>query len=193
MDILEEFPEESGDTLWPTAETYWITMFKFWGFRLCNHDSGGNSGYKKSETSKAKARLAMLGRKHSAETIEKIRIAKSNPSEETRRRLSAAFTGRVHSPETREKMRQSRTGYVPSAKTCSKISEAKMGHEVSEEARAKIKAARALQVFSEESKKKMGAVHKGKPKSLETIARMRLAQQARQKRNREVLAAVSTQ
>lgn len=82
-----------------------------------------------SEETREKLRKASTGRKHSKETLEKLKAAKSNVSAETREKLSAAAMGnkktlgRKHSEESKAKM-----------------SAVKMGHEVTEETIEKIRA-----------------------------------------------------
>lgn len=171
FEVIETI-SNSDDTDWQHREIHWISHYRNLGHPLTNLDGGGTGGRTRSEETKEKMRLAMTGRKHTPEAIERIRIAKSNPSPETLERLRLANLGRKHLPETIEKMRQARIGFEPSEETCRKISEAKMGHEVSEEARTKIKAARAIQVFSDESKIKMGAAHIGKTLSPEHLAKI---------------------
>lgn len=184
LEAIEEFPDESGDTLWPDAERYWIAMFRFWGFKLCNHDSGGNSGYRKSDITKARQSAAMTGKRHSAATIKKIRISKTNPSMETRSKIRDANLGKKHSEETVARMRASHLGHECSRETRAKIGSVNRGSIRTEEERAKIRAARARQVFSEESKMKMGSAFRGKKRSPKTIARMREAQKRRRELER---------
>jgi len=146
IDVLEEFPEESGDTLWPAAETYWIAMFKFWGYKLTNHDSGGNSGFQKNEITRRKIaiaktgvkiteetrekmRLSHVGKKQSAETIEKRAALKRGVprDEETRRKISAANMGKPKSAQARERMRIAQTGKTLPAEVRAKLSAKNLG------------------------------------------------------------------
>lgn len=97
----------------------------------------------------------------------KISIANSNPSKETRDKMSKAQKGKVVSEETREKLRQINLGNKHTEESILKMSLAKLG-----------------KTKSEETRKKMS-----KPKSPETREKMRLAQARRKEeklRNKQV-------
>ena len=72
---------------WSFWETYWISQFKAWGFKLTNSTIGGEggSGYKHTDEAKEKMRQNRLGKTTSEETKQKQSIAtkeyaKNNPN-----------------------------------------------------------------------------------------------------------------
>lgn len=88
--ILETYatPEEL-----PQAEIECIEYYKFIGCDLTNHTSGGDgrtAGFKCSEETNEKNRLAQTGRKHSKETKKKIGLASTGrkASEESKKKMS---------------------------------------------------------------------------------------------------------
>ena len=97
------------------------------------------------------------------------------PSEETRKRMSAARSGERHpqfgkpkSEETKRKLRLASTGKTLSAESRAKISAAILGRKESVETRMKKSIALSGRVGvkpSEETRLKMSAASKGKPKS----------------------------
>lgn len=180
LEILEEFPEESGDALWPDAERYWITMFGFWGYKLCNHDSGGNSGYKKSAITIMKLVRANTGQKRTPEACLRISAGKRNPSEETRRKLSDCKIGKIQSRQTIEKRRAAMMGHLISEETRRKISEAHKGKKLSPEHVAKIiEAGKNRPPPSAESRLKMSLAGKGRKLSPEHKAKLLAASKGR--------------
>ena len=78
------------------------------------HSKGNQNqlGKKHSEETKEKMRIAQLGKKLSEETKEKIRIANIGKklSEETKEKIRIANIGTEHSEETKEKMRIAQLG-----------------------------------------------------------------------------------
>lgn len=73
-------------------------------------------GYWSQETREAKSKSMLgnklwIGRKHTAETIERMKTAQSNISEETRKKISETLKGRNLSEETKEKMRKPHKTY----------------------------------------------------------------------------------
>jgi group I intron endonuclease len=171
FEVIETI-ENSDDTDWQPREIYWISHYRSLGEPLTNLDGGGTGGRSRSEETKEKMSLAMTGKRHTPESIEKIRIAKSNPSAETRERLRKANLGKKQTPETIEKRREKMLGHECSEEVRLKIGAKNRGRKRSDEARAKIRAARAIQVFSDESKMKMGAAHIGKTLSSEHLAKI---------------------
>lgn len=129
MDLLDEVPE----TQWEFWEREYIRVFKAIGFDLVNQRSGG-AGAVGGEKAPFK------GRKHSPETLEKMRInnrGSNHPlfgkhhSRMARGKISAAtvgdrnpFFGRKHSLESLEKMRAASTGVRPSKETRDKVGSA---------------------------------------------------------------------
>lgn len=83
-------------------------------------------------------------------------------SEETRRKISKANTGKRHSPEARAKMSAFRKDKKLSPESIKKLSESLKGHKVSQETRDKIAKKRLGTKASEETKRKMSKDRKGK-------------------------------
>jgi group I intron endonuclease len=107
----------------------------------------------------------IVGFKHSSHTREQMRqrvLGEKNPiygsprSEETRRKLSEAQTGKTHSEETRAKMRIDRKGRPKPEGFGAKISAAHKGRVISEEARRKMSesAKRRCQNYSPEERER---------------------------------------
>lgn len=89
IDILSAKDERA----FQAAEAKWIETFRSMGFKLTNLMDGGGSG----------------GR-HAPETIERMRLAQNNRSDETKAKIAAAGLarrGRKHKPESIAKMKAS--------------------------------------------------------------------------------------
>jgi group I intron endonuclease len=121
-----------------------------------------------------------LGRKCSKESIERMRIAKSNISQETRKRISESahnricVVKRVLSEETKEKIRQKAMGnkrnvgrkwtkeqrikFINSRKGKS----GRSGFSVSEETKEKMRIAKKGKIMSQETRLKISIAKKGK-------------------------------
>ena len=82
-------------------------------------------------------------------------------SDEHRRKLSEAHTGRKASEEARRHMSEARKGVPLSEEHKKKLSEARTGHAVTEETRRKLSVARKGIVFSEETLQKLSDSHMG--------------------------------
>lgn len=110
----------------------------------------------------APAAGSRLGVPQSPETREKIRagIAGHIKSNETRRRLSAALTGRKLTAEHCAKIREAKS--KPSDETRAKLSAARKGKTASAETRAKMSAAQKGRVLSAEQRARMSAAQKGR-------------------------------
>lgn len=105
----------------------------------------------------------LKGRKLSEEHKQKIGIANSNPSEETRLKRSISMTGHKHTKESCEKMSKSHTGVKigpHSEETKQKMSKAHTGKIMSAEARRNMSIAQ--QNMSEETKQKISRAGIGK-------------------------------
>jgi group I intron endonuclease len=85
------------------------------------------------------------------------------PSEETRKKISAAHKGKIVSPEARANMSAAQRGKKHSAETKAKVSASlkgntrNLGKKATEETKAKISAGGKGRVFSDEHKAKIGA------------------------------------
>jgi hypothetical protein len=95
-----------------TAERYWISQFRAWGFRLLNICDGGEgfTGHHTNET-KAKIAAASALRKHTPESRQKLSDTKrglplSEDHRQALRKPHPGAQGKKKSPETRERMRQ---------------------------------------------------------------------------------------
>ena len=116
-----------------------------------------------TEEHKVKMRVAHLGQ------IGWNRGKKTGPlTEEHRRKISAAVTGKVKSEETRRKLSESLTGRKLSEAHRQKMSEAGKDRVVSDETRQKQSQARMGHLVSTETRRKIGAAHRGKTISTET-------------------------
>jgi len=110
-------------------------------------------------------------KKHTEETIEKLRQRGLNRSEEYKKKMSEVKKGTPVSEETRKKISESLKGRTP-------IHSPK-GTTLSAEHREKISKTLKGRAKSEETKSKMSASKKGIPKSEETKAKMREAHKKR--------------
>jgi group I intron endonuclease len=81
-------------------------------------------GLKRSDEFKEKQRLAGLNRRHSAETIAKMKDLHANRDPAINAKISATKTGVKDSPETREKKRLMRIGKKHSPETIQRMREA---------------------------------------------------------------------
>lgn len=191
--VLQEFPETTDlNNVLNEAEIYWIAELRRRGCPLtnCTEGGGGTRGYRRRDNAKRNAtknkariwtpeqrqklRLAVLGRKDSAETRAKkaktwlgrrhtpesrAKMAEatvrqfSEPS--ARERLSAAARGKRHSPESKEKNRIAHLGRRHTPEALAKMSTAHLGHEVSVETRAKVGAAHRGKAISEDMRTKL--------------------------------------
>ena len=147
-------------------EQVWIDGYEFDELYNIARIAGSSLGTKHSEETRKKISASRMGNRWSVgnknalgricseETKKKISLANSNPSDETRAKMSmsrkglvtisdehrakisAARTGSVASPETREKMSLSHKN--PSPETRKKISDASKGRTASPETREKM-------------------------------------------------------
>lgn len=130
-----------------------------------SHNNGW-IGCRHTEESKAKMRLAHLGKSHTEETKAKIgRASLGNKyrlgiphTDETKAKLRLASLGRIPSKETRTKLRLSSTGRVHTEETKAKIGRIKkgnknmLGHHHTEEAKLKMRLARLGKTITEQNK-----------------------------------------
>lgn len=118
MDVLETCDENT----WQERERFWISHFRQMGFPMTNLDSGGNHGKSQSEETKSKIRAKAIGRRHTPESIAKIKATKkANLTPEVRSRIAAAQIGNRHSADTKAKMSASHKGHKTSEETRRKI------------------------------------------------------------------------
>lgn len=88
--------ENLGGWSWQKEECYWIRKFKSMGARLTNNTIGGDGVSGVIGESKARMLATWIGRKHTPETIEKLKIARRKrvTSQETKDKMSATRKGR---------------------------------------------------------------------------------------------------
>lgn len=101
---------------WVEQEEFWIEKLGREGHPLCNKNNGGSGctehteqtiakmcgennsrgmlGKHHTKEARAKMRRSRLGKKHTEKTKEKIRKASLNPSEEIRKKMSVALSGK---------------------------------------------------------------------------------------------------
>lgn len=91
-----------------------------------------------------------LGRKHSPETIEKMRQVKSMVSQETREKMRKAQLGKHHTEEAKAKMSESQKG-----------NKNHLGKKCTEEQKERMRQSHLGKSLSEECKKKLCEVRKG--------------------------------
>lgn len=117
----------------------------------------GRKGKSPSEETRAKLSRATKGRPKSVETRRRMSIARKGRkipnkghkiSNETRKNMAKAQTGKIQSQETINKRRISRAGYKHSEETKRKIGEGQIGKVYSEEARTKLSKAATERVLS---------------------------------------------
>lgn len=127
---------------------------------------------------------SMRGRKHSAATIERIRVAKRNMSAAAREKIGAAARNRKVSAETRAKLSAAHKGKRFSFEHREKIALSKTGKTHSFESRAKIGAASRGRVYSAESRARMSEAGKKRIFSAEHRANLSAAGRRRHARKR---------
>lgn len=120
------------------AERFWIRVMDSRLPNGYNIEHGGSDKDKVSAETREKQRQNNLGKRHSEVTKAKMSASRTNPSAETRAKLSAVHTGRACSAATR-----------------AKISASHIGIKHTDEAKAKIVEARKKQVITEEHKQKL--------------------------------------
>ncbi len=111
--------------------------------------------------------LRRLGKKHSVETIEKMKLV--SLSEEFKKNLSKIKLGIPRSEETKRRISESRTGITLSQEARDAIARGVkqrfIDHPVSEETRKKIGDAHRGKVYGDETRKKISAASKGRIQS----------------------------
>lgn len=168
-------------------EKAWIKLFRMAGVPLTNCTDGGDgmAGYKHTEESKQKNRLASLGRECTTKAKEKLRLAnlgkqhtdetKAKPrglhhSDETKQKMRAnhrGMRGRHQSDEAKENIRRALQGRQASAE---EVEKNRLGHigkkysrrSPSEETRQKLRLANLGKVLSEEHNSKISAALKSR-------------------------------
>jgi hypothetical protein len=127
-----------------------------------------NSGCLRNKTDGGQG---VSGRILSEDTKKKIAIANSNPSDETRKRMSKINKGRKFSKEFCKKAQVRQTGKKLSSTTKKQISDALMNHSVSIETKNKISKSHTGKPLSNEHRLSLSKSHMGNKLSEETIAK----------------------
>lgn len=136
-----------------------------------NVSEGGNVPAPRSEETQRRITEKLRGRKLSAETKQKMsesRKGELNPfygkkhSEETIVKLRISHTGKRATETTRQKLSEQRKGKSKSQEHKNKLSKSLLGHSVSEETRLKMSLAKKGRKLSEETRRKMSEAHKRK-------------------------------
>ena len=170
------------------VEMLWIWWFRRMGIRLTNSTVGGEGtlGYKCSEESRQKRR----NRRHSNATKIKQSLAhKGVPkSEEHKKNLSIALTGKTHTPAQIEANRQSHLGITKTPESIAKTIATKKANGTnrhSQETREKLRLAKLGKGNSDESKEKNRVASTGRKHTPETIEKLRQINLGKKYPNRE--------
>lgn len=123
----------------------------------------------------AKIAKSLKGRKVSQETREKISKANSNPSIETRKKLSESQKGKKHSEATRKKLSIINTGKKLKPETLKKMSIGLSGLKRSPQQRKNISKGRKGMKFSKKHLKNLSISHTGHKASEDTRKRMSIS------------------
>ena len=113
FDILYEFPNDVSQEIIHTYELLYWQQYKDCGFKLLNLTVPGIGPGRMSLETKEKIRKSSKYRKHTQESIEKMKLAQQNRapiSDETRKKMSDVAKGRKQSSETIEKRIAHRRG-----------------------------------------------------------------------------------
>ena len=165
IEIVDEVEEN-----WQFWEQYWICQFKVWGFKLTNLTIGGDGGknffsektIKMLREKNTGENNPFYGKKHSAETIEKIKLANTGKiySEETKQKISKSKMGHIVTDEMREKFRLNNIngvtgmkGKIHSEETKQKMSKAKIGKKKSKEHVEKLREKSKVKILCVENNK----------------------------------------
>jgi len=126
IELLEEVPNAD----WQESERFYISYFRFLGFRLTNILDGGDCNVPMKYISK-KLSVAGMGRTHTPETKQKISVANSGPNN--------GMYGAVISARERAKRRRFHTGKKMSPEAIDKTRAANLGRKNTREAREKMR------------------------------------------------------
>lgn len=135
LQILMEIPRDG----WQEIEKRFIQVFRAVGMNLVNSTDGGDGGRNPSPETRAKMRLAKIGKTLSSEIRAKMSASQKNQSMKIRERRSAAMLGNKnrlghkHSPGTRTKISVAGIG-----------NKRRLGKKLSKETRAKREKKRSI-------------------------------------------------
>ena len=138
IECIEIVPKEQLNE----REIFWIAHLNSMNSNIGYNQTFGGEGMSPTEEIRRKLRLAcigrkptMLGKKHSEESIAKMRLSHTGKvaSVETRHRLSLINKGKIISERQREQISLANKGRKLSAEQCQKISIARSGKPLSKE------------------------------------------------------------
>ena len=114
-------------------EQYWFNRLQPFGRRGYNiaSEAGSQLGYSPTPEAREKMRQTRLGKKHSPETLEKLKGRKHTP--ESREKIRQARLGKKLSPEHAEANRKRMLGRKHSLETREKIRQGNLGKKMSPE------------------------------------------------------------
>lgn len=185
LSILEIVPA-GGD--FAGAERYWIAKLREEGTILVNLTDGGEGtrGSVLSPEHKARIGAAQRGRKHSMESIEKVRDFHKGRkrSPETCAKMSVAMTGKKrgpHSLEHRMKLSASKLGKKRPLEVMEKLREANIGRSLSPEHKEKLSLVGKGRKLTPEHRERLSIALTGRVKTLEHQMKISAANRNRSK------------
>jgi hypothetical protein len=121
-ELIEKAPYEQ----WAKREAYWVSFYRACGFDLTNLTGGGEGMHNPTPELREKISAATKRGMNNDEVRQKLSLAakkqKREPmSEETRKKLSAALTGKVFTPERCRNISIGRSGIPHTEETKQKI------------------------------------------------------------------------
>jgi len=123
MRVLETI-ENSDDKDWQDRERWWIKAARNSGDPITNLDDGGRFGTQKSQETKDKIRAKAVGRKMSADAVDKMKATKAERlTPEVRNRMRLSQLGKRRTPEQKAAHSIALTGRTVSEETRRKIGE----------------------------------------------------------------------
>lgn len=157
------------------AERYWVEHYRRVGVDLYNETDGGSGmlGRPHKETTKQRISKGNRGKKRTSEMVAAMELRVSNPSPETRERMSAAKRGKRLDAEAKANLsmllmgNQRAKGYRHTPEALAKISQS-----------SKLKKPFMGRKHTDESKALMSEFQRKKVNSPETIEKMKASQQA---------------
>jgi group I intron endonuclease len=173
------------DQLMPVNGVIWVEQCFIWAYKPYFNGApvaGSCMGVKHSDEVRQRNRERNIGRKQSAETIEK-RVAKlrgRRMSEEAKAKISVGNTGKVRSVETCEKLRLLMIGRKDSDETREKKIKSLIGRPVSTETKEKISKSNKGQKRSLKTRTNISKSMKGRVITDET--RLKMSESAKKAR-----------
>ena len=141
-------------------EQFWIKVMDCRVPNGYNIEHGGTTFGKMSDETKAKIGAAHKGKTISAESKEKMRLAKLGKKQSPEHVAKTVKALKSRSPEVYKRTAAKTTGLKRSPEFCKALGDRSRGKIVSDETKAKIRVARAKQVITEEHKQKLSEAAK---------------------------------